>query len=108
MSLHGKSCSIVLVQLPPSHDRGVTGIVGVLEVNDGVVHLRARESENLVVIPPHLLERFEPATDELGEFLEIEFETELCLRAYYNGRRRLRTLGWNEVLAQATAEPPVE
>jgi hypothetical protein len=108
MSLDGKSCTIILVQLPPNHDRGVKGLEGVLELRNGAIHLRPKDSENPVVIPPHLLDRFEPVTDELREGFEIDFQTEFCLRAYYNGRRRLRTLGWNAVLAQATAAPPVE
>lgn len=107
MTLHGKSCTIILVQLPPNHDRGVRLFEGVLEVADGDVFVR-RDAANLVCVPPRLVERIEPVTDELREGFEIDFQTELCLRANYSGRRRLRTLGWDAVLAQSVAEPAVE
>ncbi len=130
MRLHGRSCTIILHQLSPNHDRGITLFDGVLELAGGSVFVRrdvpklipeARQLHShrtrppdwrylttLVRVAPHLIERIKPVTAELREAFENELETELYLDAYYNGRSRLRTLGWDAVLAESTANPGVE
>ena len=50
----------------------------------------------------------EEVTDDLCAGLEIDLDTQLCLRVYYRGRRRLKTLGWNAVLEQSSSASTVE
>jgi hypothetical protein len=49
-----------------------------------------------------LADAIEEVTDDLRKGLEMDLDSQLCLRAYYNGRRRLKTLGWNAILAQSS------
>ena len=107
-ALHGRTCTIVLVGLAPSRDRGVTYRGGMIDVADGVARLLSRAGGEPVHVPPHLLEGIEEVTDDLCAGLEIDLDTQLCLRVYYRGRRRLKTLGWNAVLEQSSSASTVE
>jgi hypothetical protein len=75
MGIQGKSCTIVLVQLPPNRDCGVALFKGTIDVLDGVVVVR-KDAAKRVRVPPPLVARIEPVTNGLREGFEIDFETE--------------------------------
>ena len=110
----GKSCTLVLVHWPrgvnPKQNRhgGVTLLKGFIQTADRVIRLMPTGGSDPVLIPPHLVDKIEEVTDELRAGLEIDLDTELCLRAYYDGRATLKTLGRHAVLAESSGASKAE
>lgn len=102
--LNGKSCTLVLVHWPrntnrrQNHHGGIKLLEGEIQIADGVVHLLPTSGAGPVLIPPHLVGGIEEFTDDIRVGLEMDIDTQLCLRAYFNGRSTLKALGWNAIL----------
>ena len=80
LDLHGRSCTVLLSQGRTGY--GLILLLGTLRVAGGAVWILPKEGGDAVLVPPHLAGEIEPVTDELRESVELQLDSELCLRAY--------------------------
>ncbi len=106
-TLHGKTCTLVLFELPGGEIKSLHWMEGLLEMRGSTVFLLDKEGGGATRIPPHLVDDIELVTDEHRECME-EIVSEYCLRAFYNGKLKGRTLDIDTVLAKSSGPSAAE
>jgi hypothetical protein len=102
LTLHGKTCTVVLFEQPGGKLRSLGLVEGTLRVSGGAVWLVSPEGGSPLRIPPHLVDDIEPVTDEHRGYIE-EIASEYCLRAFYDGRLKQKSIDLDAVLAASSS-----